>query len=104
MLGEALRLLRAFHDLNQTETARKLEISKSYLSEIESGEKQPTLGLLDKYSKEFDLPISAIMFFAEAVDSKTPYESARATVAPKILKLLKFIEEKTDGKRRTKRK
>ncbi|MBR0877247.1 transcriptional regulator with XRE-family HTH domain [Bradyrhizobium japonicum] len=104
MLGEALRLLRTFHDLNQTETARRLGISKSYLSEIESEEKQPTLALLEKYSVEFDIPISSIMFFAESVGSNTPYEAARSMVAPKIVKLLKFIEEKTDGKRPKRRK
>jgi transcriptional regulator with XRE-family HTH domain len=104
MLGEALRLLRTFHDLNQTETAKKLGISKSYLSEIENEEKQPTLALLQKYSNEFDLPISSIMFFAESVDSKTSYDTARTIVASKIVKLLRFLEERTDGKRRTKRK
>lgn len=104
MLGEALRLLRTFHDLNQTETALRLGISKSYLSEIENGEKQPTLALLEKYSIEFNIPVSSIMFFAESVDRNTPFEAARSMIAPKIVKLLKFIEERTDGKRPKKRK
>ena len=38
MLSEALRLIRVFHDLKQTELADRLGVSKSYLSEIESGE------------------------------------------------------------------
>lgn len=35
MLSEALRLIRVFHDMKQTELAQRLGISKSYLSEIE---------------------------------------------------------------------
>jgi transcriptional regulator with XRE-family HTH domain len=104
MLGEALRLLRTFHDLNQTETAKKLGISKSYLSEIENEEKQPTLGLLQKYANEFDLPVSSIMFFAERIESNTPYETARTLVASKIVRLLKFLEERTNGRRNKKAK
>ena len=38
MLSEALRLIRVFHDMKQTELADRLSISKSYLSEIEGGE------------------------------------------------------------------
>jgi transcriptional regulator with XRE-family HTH domain len=104
MLGEALRLLRTFHDLNQTETAKRLGISKSYLSQIENEEKQPTLSLLEKYASEFDLPVSSIMFFAESIETNTPYETARTMVASKIIKLLKFLEERTRGRRPRKSK
>jgi|SRR5471030_2348258 transcriptional regulator with XRE-family HTH domain len=92
MLGEALRLIRVFHDLKQSEMALKLGISKSYLSEIESGEKTPTIPLIRKYSNELDLPVSSIMFFAENFDRDASYEKARAFVAPKIIRLLKFLE------------
>jgi len=95
-MGEALRLIRVFHDVKQSELARRLGISKSYLSEIEKGSKEPTLPLIEKYAAQFDLPVSSIIFFAENVGGKSSYESARKLVASKIVKLLKFLESRSD--------
>lgn len=58
MMSEALRLIRVFHDFNQTEMALKLEISNSYLSEIETGKKSVTIELLKKYCNVLNVPIS----------------------------------------------
>lgn len=67
MINEALRLIRVFHDLKQFELADRLKVSKSHISEIESGSKTPSLDLIEKYSIEFRIPVSAIMFFAEQI-------------------------------------
>jgi transcriptional regulator with XRE-family HTH domain len=98
MLAEALRFIRVFHDLKQSEAAARLGVSKSYLSEIEGGIKTPTLPLIEKYSHEFDIPMSSIMFFAESLDSAkpSPREQARTFVASKVLTMMKFIEERSD--------
>lgn len=93
MIGEALRLIRVFHNIKQTEAASKLGISKSYLSEIESGVKEPTLQLISRYAEVFDIPASSILFFAENVESERPTK-ARRIVAGKILSLLRFVEER----------
>lgn len=93
MLGEALRLIRVYHDLKQTDAAAKLGISKSYLSEIESGTKEPTLQLLQRYADAFGLPPSSILFFAENVGQDPP-NRARRLVAGKILSLLRFLEDR----------
>ena len=70
MQHEALRLVRVFHDMNQTTLAERLQISKSYLSEIESGKKQVTLELLQKYADTFGMPLSSLLFFAEQVEGE----------------------------------
>jgi transcriptional regulator with XRE-family HTH domain len=95
MIGEALRLIRVFHDKKQSAIAKRLGISKSYLSELESGEKIPTLALIQKYSRAFDIPVSSIMFFAENVGKKSSYERARGFVSKKIISLMKFLEERS---------
>ena len=41
-MGEALRLLRIFNGYKSAELAKKLELSQSYVSELENGKKQPT--------------------------------------------------------------
>jgi len=51
-MGEALRLLRIFNGYKSAELAKKLELSQSYVSELENGKKQPTIEVLDKYAKK----------------------------------------------------
>ena len=94
MLNEALRLIRVYHDLRQTDVAEQLGISKSYLSEIEKGSKKPTLDLVEKYANNFQIPVSSIMFFSENINNTQAYEKARGAVAAKIIKLMQFLEER----------
>jgi transcriptional regulator with XRE-family HTH domain len=98
-LSEALRLVRVFHDMNQTELARKLKISKSYLSEIESGRKQISVEILEKYAKLFRVPVSSLMLFSEKLESNVRSERVRVTVADKILKLMAWLDAKENGGR-----
>lgn len=62
MLCKALKLIRSYYDMSQTELSVELGLSNSYLSEIESGKKQPSIDLLQKYSDYFDIPLSSILF------------------------------------------
>jgi transcriptional regulator with XRE-family HTH domain len=95
MLYRALRLLRTYHQLSQSELAKKLEVSNSYLSEIEKGVKSPTLDLLNKYSAVFKMPVSSILLFSEEIgERRKPGAKLRVAAADKILKLLEWLEEK----------
>jgi transcriptional regulator with XRE-family HTH domain len=95
MISNALRLIRVFHDMKQIELAKKLGVSKSYLSEIEAGQKAPTLPLIEKYAKLFEIPASAILFFAENLRDPSARSQARRFVAKKVLTLLQFIEQRS---------
>lgn len=99
MIANALRLIRVFHDLKQIELADKMGVSKSYISEIEAGKKSPSIQLIEKYSEEFKIPVSSILFFSEQLEDKSytldDMESARGIIASKVIKFLSFIEEKT---------
>lgn len=96
MQHEALRLVRVFHDLNQSELAERLSISKSYLSELESGKKAPTLELLQKYADTFGMPLSSLLFFAENVENPTRSDRVRVSIAGKALKMLQWIAAKDE--------
>lgn len=93
MLNEALRLIRVFHNINQSQLAHKLEISRSYLSEIEAGKKAPNLELLNKYSSIFDVPPSSLLLFSENLENKTYSEKARVAFASKIVKIMNWLSE-----------
>ena len=97
MISEALRLIRVYHDLSQSELARRLRVSKSYLSEIESGTKIPTLALVGSYAREFSMPTSAILFFAENLGEPSTATEARQFVSKKILTLLRFLEQRSES-------
>lgn len=94
MFGEALRLVRSFHDMNQSELALELGISRSYLSEIESGKKIPSLELLQKYAARFEVPLSALVFFSEQVDEPGRDKKVRGFLGNKTIALLQWIEQK----------
>jgi len=95
MLTEALRMMRVFHDFSQKELAEKLGISKSHLSEIESGKKNPTLPLLERYAEVFEVPMSSIMFFSENMEKGDITEKTRVLVSSKILAILNFIAQRS---------
>ena len=77
-----LKSLRKFNRMTQKELAPKLEISRPYLCEIESGKKKPTLELIYKYSEVFGIKPHLILQFAEDKNK-----------APKLTKfVVRFLE------------
>ena len=95
MIHDALRLLRSFHGMSQIALAKRLGISNSYLSEIESGKKKDgiTVDLLTRYSEVFGIPVSSLMLFSENLDPARRGEKLRIAASAKILKLLDWIDE-----------
>jgi transcriptional regulator with XRE-family HTH domain len=96
MLNRALRLIRVYHDLSKTETASRVGLSKSYISELEAGNKKVSLEVLEKYSVAFGIPVSSLMLFAERTNKGDLSENARGFVAEKVLKMLDWIATISD--------
>lgn len=93
MLNEALRLVRVFHRLNQSQLAKQMGISRSYLSEIESGKKIPTLNILTQYSEIFGLPTSSILLFSENLENNSVAEKTRIFVGKKLIRIMNWFSE-----------
>ena len=94
LLNRALKLLRTYHQYSQTNLAKKLEISNSYLCEIEKGIKPPSIDLLAKYAELFKMPVSTILLFSEKIDAPHNHrEKIRVAAADKVLRLLEWIDE-----------
>ncbi len=94
-MHKALKMIRVFHDVSQKELAGRLDIAPSFLSEIETGKKQPTLALLEKYGQEFKIPASSIMYFSETLKDGSFGERTRVHVSRKVLAILNFIAERS---------
>ena len=104
MINQALRLIRTYHDLSQTELCSEIGISNSYLSEIESGKKQPSLEILQKYSHQFDVPLSSILFFSENLEEPKPSDKMKKNIAGKIISILQWNEDRINAKEAYKKK
>ncbi|GFI11542.1 hypothetical protein IMSAGC007_04019 [Lachnospiraceae bacterium] len=63
-MGEALRLLRIFNGYKSAELVKMLGLSQSYVSELENNKKQPTLVVLERYAKVFDMKKSTLLLFS----------------------------------------
>lgn len=64
-IGATLKRLRLLYGDSAKNFAKELNISASYLSEIENGKKDPSLGLLNKYSQFLGIKLSSIMMMVE---------------------------------------
>src|SRR5437016_10516028 len=92
MLHEALRLLRVLHDLKSIELAEMLQISPSYLSEIESGKKEPTLELMRRYAQVFKTTPAALLFFSEDLAKEGKRKNFKPILRRKAIQFLQTIE------------
>lgn len=59
------RLLRIINDKSVKELASEMDVSPSYISEVENGKRIPSNALREKYSKALGVRQSTIMYFEE---------------------------------------
>ena len=91
-LGKILKHIRVFNGLSQGEIENKFNISHPYASRIETGKVMPTMEVLEKYSSEFKIPLSAIMIFAENYEEKVGFKNAmKKGLTGTALKFLDWI-------------
>jgi len=96
MYHRALKLIRQYHRLTQAELSHKLNLSKSFISELEKdGGKKPSIDILERYSNYFDIPTSSLLLFAEQTAKDQFSERARVYTADKVLRMLEWLEHTT---------
>lgn len=64
-LGYVLRLVRIARDMSTKDLAQKMGVSPTYVSEVETNKKSPSLEMLSKFSSALGVSRSAILFFDE---------------------------------------
>lgn len=64
-LKNRVKELRARHNLNQTELAKTVEVSRQTISLIERGDYSPSILLSLKIAKVFDCPVDDVFYIVE---------------------------------------
>ena len=93
MYARALKVIREYHHLSQTELAARLDLSKSYISELEAGTKKASLDVLERYAEQFQIPMSSLLLFAERSADANFGDRTRSFAASKVLKMLEWVSE-----------
>lgn len=97
MLNKALKTLRQFEGITQTELAQELNVSVSHISEIETGKNTITLEMLNRYANYFGVPVSHLMLFSEQIENESlRSEKVRKFIAKNLLKVMDWIIKKDE--------
>jgi len=94
MLGEAIRIARVFQGMSQQHLADAMGISNGYLSQIESGSREPSRSAMRAAASALNVPLSALVFFSEQIqgaEGETDLE-ARQRFGRRILEALAHID------------
>jgi len=60
-LGENIRRIRLAKGMTQGDLCRKLEVDRAYMSNVESGKKNPTLSTIGRIAKALNVSIEELM-------------------------------------------
>lgn len=86
-LGSVLKLLRIANNMTVKDLADKMEVSSTYITEVEANNKNPSLNTLTKYSEALGVSKSTILYFdEEGEESGYNYQKL-------LLKILQTITE-----------
>ena len=91
LIGKVLRNLRQEGRYTQKQFADLLGISRSFLSELETGEKNPSVQLLHKISETFKIP-PAILYL-RAIDEDHIPEEHKEEILDKISSFAREMDE-----------
>ena len=62
--GYAIKMLRVAREMPQAELAEAVGVTKSHISLVEAGKRQPSIGLCERICQELGLPMSLLMTIA----------------------------------------
>jgi transcriptional regulator with XRE-family HTH domain len=67
--GKVIKLLRVSNSISQISLAKKLEVSRSYLSQVENNRKSPSLSFLKEVANFFQIPLALLVMEESNSDS-----------------------------------
>lgn len=96
MIGKALKIIRETQGISLSKAAAEIGCSKSFLSELESEKKAPSLKTIELFSEKFGIPASSILFFSEQLKEGEGELSfkARQFLSEKIIVIMERLSRK----------
>ena len=88
MYGQTLKQLRTVFGYSAKDMSKELDLSASYLSEIENGKKMPSLQILESYARVFNMKLSTIVLLTEEQDKLSQEGKGKIFVRQMMLKTL----------------
>lgn len=95
MIHRTLKAIRKFHGISQADLASELNISKSYLSELEAGKKTVSYSFIEDFSRYFDIPTSSLVYISEHIENPEKVSKKfKLFATSKLISILEWIGEK----------
>ena len=88
VIGDTLKRTRMIYGYKASEMSELLQISKSYLSEIENNKKQPSLELLEKYSEIYGMKLSSLILLSENYEDANNSNKGDKFIRNMMIKLI----------------
>lgn len=88
MIGDTLKRTRKIYGYTATELSGLLEISPSYLSEIENNKKRPSLEILERYSKIYGIKLSSLILLSETLEETEKSGKGNSFIRSMMLQLI----------------
>ena len=63
--GQVIKLIRMIDGISQRVLAKRLDVTPSYLCQIENGRKRPSMNLLRAFSRKFRVPLPLLVLDEE---------------------------------------
>lgn len=98
-IGERLKQVRTAKGLSQGDIERRSGLLRSYISRVEGGYTQPSLGTLEKFAKALDVEAYQFLFSGQG-RATAPKLPQWPNVSQPARKLLKQFESMPSGDRR----
>jgi transcriptional regulator with XRE-family HTH domain len=80
VIGATLKKIRTIYGYTATEMKDELDISASYLSEIERDHKKPTYKILERYSEITGIKLSSLLLLSEEFDEAEKKGTSRELI------------------------
>lgn len=94
LLGDNVQRFRKKNNLTQTELAEKIGISQKHLSDIETGTKFPSAGIIEKLAQELNVQISILFGGSDAYDISNKVTAlVMNNLQPKLHLIFNDVEE-----------
>ena len=94
LLGDNVQRLRKKNNLTQTELAEKIGISQKHLSDIETGTKFPSAGIIEQLAHELNVQVSILFGGSDAYDISNKVTAlVMNNLQPKLNFIFNDVEE-----------